>query len=79
MKRLKNILGVTVFFIAVVAMALVFAMQSRALAHGDHKTAPAAAKDSSKPVAPDKGTVVVRGSLNGNLRPPEEPWQQWLR
>jgi hypothetical protein len=79
MKRLKSILGVTVLFIAAVAVALVFAGQSRVLAHAGQKAAPATTADSRHPVEPAKRTVVVGGSLNGDLRPAEEPWRNWLR
>jgi len=79
MKRLKRILGVAVLFLAVVAMALVFAAQSQALAHVEQKTAPTTAPASHRTKKPANGTVIVGDSLNGNLRPPEEPWQNWLR
>jgi hypothetical protein len=79
MKRLKSILGVTVLFIAAVAITLVLAGQSQVQAHTEQKSAPATVTNSGSPAGAAIGTVVVRGSLNGSLQPAEEPWRNWLR
>ncbi|MEP6671922.1 MAG: hypothetical protein ABJF10_22360 [Chthoniobacter sp.] len=79
MKRLKNILGAGLLFGAAIAVVLFSAGRPHVLAHPD-QTLPAATATDSHPAAElSKGTVVVGGSLNGSLNPPDSPWRHWLR
>jgi len=79
MIRLKNILGAGLLLVAAIAVVLLFAGRSRVLAHSAQKMPPPTATDSRHPAESPAGTVVVHGSLNGNLTPPDSPWRHWLR
>jgi hypothetical protein len=81
MKRLKSIVGAAILFFAAIAIALLCARPAHVFAQAAPPKAPAATTTNAPHSAePAGGTIVIGGSLNGSLNPPEDsPWRHWLR
>jgi len=82
MKRLKSIVGTAILFVAAIAVALLCARPAHMFAQAAPPKAPPHAATTNTPhsAEPAGGTIVIGGSLNGSLHPPEDsPWRHWLQ